>query len=252
MQHGAATDEVFQQSFTFERRLPAPGRQARPRRRARRRRGRQVPVRGRRTCRSTGSRTARCTTGERRLPTVHPMWLPDEAFRALGSRRVLVAVGPDDGPVADTVVAEVAAATERFGGTLVTTPATSRRRSRVRRGARDRRERRAGGDGVGHACRRLRASPATDRPVPAGRAGRRRGPARPGERRAQPRHVRPRAAPAAGRSSWQPTRPACSTGCTRWSVAGRRPSPDRTTSSGTCPSTRSACSTTGTTSTCTR
>ena len=56
------------------------------------------------------------------------MWLPDEAFRALGSRRVLVAVGPDDGPVAETVVAEVAAATERFGGTpgdhLVERPVT--------------------------------------------------------------------------------------------------------------------------------
>ncbi|GEK20315.1 alpha-glucuronidase [Cellulomonas xylanilytica] len=53
---------------------------------------------------------------------VHPMWLPDEAFRALGSRRVLVAVGPDAGPVAGTVVAEVAAATARFGGHLVTAP----------------------------------------------------------------------------------------------------------------------------------
>ncbi|MBO3102012.1 alpha-glucuronidase [Cellulomonas fengjieae] len=52
------------------------------------------------------------------------MWLPDEAFRPLGSRRVLVAVGPDDGPVAETVVAEVAAATERFGGSLVTSPVT--------------------------------------------------------------------------------------------------------------------------------
>ncbi|WP_456785827.1 alpha-glucuronidase [Cellulomonas sp. P5_C5] len=55
------------------------------------------------------------------MTAVHPLWLPDEAFRALGSRRVLVAVGPDDGPVADTLVAEVAAATERFGGSLVTT-----------------------------------------------------------------------------------------------------------------------------------
>lgn len=53
----------------------------------------------------------------------HPMWLPDEAFRALGSRRVLVAVGPDDGPVAATVIAEVAAATRRFGGSLTTTEA---------------------------------------------------------------------------------------------------------------------------------
>lgn len=52
------------------------------------------------------------------------MWLPDEVFRALGSRRVLVAVGPDDGPVAETVVAEVAAATSRFGGELVTGPVT--------------------------------------------------------------------------------------------------------------------------------
>lgn len=50
------------------------------------------------------------------------MWLPDEAFRPLGSRRVLVAVGPDDGPVAETVIAEVAAAEERFGGQLVTAP----------------------------------------------------------------------------------------------------------------------------------
>ncbi|NUU15955.1 alpha-glucuronidase [Cellulomonas humilata] len=52
------------------------------------------------------------------------MWLPDEALRPLGSRRVLVAVGPDDGPVAQTVVDEVAAATSRFGGVLVTGPVT--------------------------------------------------------------------------------------------------------------------------------
>jgi alpha-glucuronidase len=58
------------------------------------------------------------------VTAVHPMWLPDEAFRAIGSRRVLVAVGPDDGPVADTVIGEVAAATERFGGRLVTAPVT--------------------------------------------------------------------------------------------------------------------------------
>jgi len=49
------------------------------------------------------------------------MWLPDEALRPLGGRRVLVAVGPDDGPVAATVVSEVAAATARFGGTLTCT-----------------------------------------------------------------------------------------------------------------------------------
>lgn len=56
------------------------------------------------------------------MTAVHPMWLPDEAFRALGSRRVLVAVGPDDGPVAQTVLAEVAAAVARFGGSMVTSP----------------------------------------------------------------------------------------------------------------------------------
>lgn len=52
---------------------------------------------------------------------VHPMWLPDEAFRALGSRRVLVASAPGDGPVARTVVTEVTAATARFGGDVTTT-----------------------------------------------------------------------------------------------------------------------------------
>ncbi|WP_456821093.1 alpha-glucuronidase [Cellulomonas sp. URHB0016] len=49
------------------------------------------------------------------------MWLPDEAFRPLGRRRVLVAVGPDDGPVAATVVAEVRTATARFGGRATST-----------------------------------------------------------------------------------------------------------------------------------
>lgn len=48
---------------------------------------------------------------------VHPMWLPDEAFRALGTRRVLVAAGTDD-PVGATVVAEVRAATARWGGSV--------------------------------------------------------------------------------------------------------------------------------------
>ncbi|WP_343035379.1 alpha-glucuronidase [Cellulomonas septica] len=47
----------------------------------------------------------------------HPMWLPDEALRPLGERRVLVAVGPDD-PVGATVVAEVRAATARWGGSV--------------------------------------------------------------------------------------------------------------------------------------
>ncbi|WP_309135129.1 alpha-glucuronidase [Cellulomonas sp.] len=53
----------------------------------------------------------------------HDAWLPDAAFRPLGSRRVLVALGPDAGPVADTVVAEVRRATRLFGGSFtVSTP----------------------------------------------------------------------------------------------------------------------------------
>jgi alpha-glucuronidase len=46
---------------------------------------------------------------------VHPAWLPPEAFRAIGSRRVLV-VG--SGTLAETVHAEVARACERYGGSL--------------------------------------------------------------------------------------------------------------------------------------
>ncbi|GAA1160385.1 alpha-glucuronidase family glycosyl hydrolase [Streptomyces hebeiensis] len=42
-------------------------------------------------------------------------WLPPEAFRVLGSRRVLVS---GTGPLVDTVHGEVAAACERFGGTV--------------------------------------------------------------------------------------------------------------------------------------
>ncbi|UBU16114.1 alpha-glucuronidase [Nonomuraea gerenzanensis] len=54
------------------------------------------------------------------VPDVHPAWLPPEAFRAVGSRRVLVLAGDpgDAGPVA-TVRAEVAAAGERHGGAVV-------------------------------------------------------------------------------------------------------------------------------------
>ncbi|HEX3649764.1 MAG TPA: alpha-glucuronidase, partial [Pseudonocardiaceae bacterium] len=44
---------------------------------------------------------------------VHPAWLPPEAFRALGSRRVLVC---GDGPLVETVAGEVEAACRRFGG----------------------------------------------------------------------------------------------------------------------------------------
>ena len=50
--------------------------------------------------------------------TVHPAWLPDAAFAPLGSRRVLVAVGPDAGPVGETVVDEVRRATATHGGSL--------------------------------------------------------------------------------------------------------------------------------------
>jgi len=50
--------------------------------------------------------------------TVHPAWLPDAAFAPLGSRRVLVALGPDAGPVGETVVDEVRRATATHGGSL--------------------------------------------------------------------------------------------------------------------------------------
>ncbi|HEX4813904.1 MAG TPA: alpha-glucuronidase [Nonomuraea sp.] len=49
------------------------------------------------------------------LPDVHPAWLPPEAFRAIGSRRVLVL---GEGPLADTVHAEVANACARYGGSV--------------------------------------------------------------------------------------------------------------------------------------
>ncbi|UZN02675.1 alpha-glucuronidase [Cellulomonas sp. S1-8] len=51
-------------------------------------------------------------------PSVHPAWLPDAAFAPLGSRRVLVALGPDAGPVGATVVDEVRRATTAHGGSL--------------------------------------------------------------------------------------------------------------------------------------
>src|SRR5512142_1751924 len=44
---------------------------------------------------------------------VHPAWLPVDAFRPVGSARTLV-IG--DGPLVDTVVAEVTDACARFGG----------------------------------------------------------------------------------------------------------------------------------------
>ncbi|MFY1698179.1 alpha-glucuronidase [Solwaraspora sp. WMMA2101] len=51
----------------------------------------------------------------RRTINVHPAWLPAEVFRAIGSRRVLVA---GDGLLVDTVHAEVRAACARFGGSV--------------------------------------------------------------------------------------------------------------------------------------
>ncbi|HEX5404422.1 MAG TPA: alpha-glucuronidase [Pseudonocardiaceae bacterium] len=46
-------------------------------------------------------------------PPVHPAWLPEEAFRALGSRHVVVR---GHGPLFETVAGEVDAACARFGG----------------------------------------------------------------------------------------------------------------------------------------
>jgi len=47
-------------------------------------------------------------------PSVHPAWLPPEALRAIGSRRVLVR---GDGLLVETVAAEAQRACARFGGT---------------------------------------------------------------------------------------------------------------------------------------
>ncbi|MEV4016501.1 alpha-glucuronidase [Nonomuraea angiospora] len=47
------------------------------------------------------------------LTDVHAAWLPPEAFRAIGSRRTLVQA---DGPLAETVRAEVTRARARYGG----------------------------------------------------------------------------------------------------------------------------------------
>ena len=52
-------------------------------------------------------------TGDTSDPAPHPAWLPDDAFAAIGRRRVVVA---GDGALAGTVAEEVAAATARFGG----------------------------------------------------------------------------------------------------------------------------------------
>ena len=49
-------------------------------------------------------------------PIQHPAWLPPEAFRRLGSRRVAVSGG---GTLVDTVRAEVAEACARYGGAVV-------------------------------------------------------------------------------------------------------------------------------------
>jgi len=47
----------------------------------------------------------------------HPMWLPDEVWRPLGSRRVLLAADPDD-VVVRTVHDELTRATSRWGGSV--------------------------------------------------------------------------------------------------------------------------------------
>ncbi|WP_213454419.1 alpha-glucuronidase [Rhizomonospora bruguierae] len=54
------------------------------------------------------------------LPGIDPAWLPPEAFRALGSRRVILRAArpPAGDPVLETVRDEVARACARFGGTL--------------------------------------------------------------------------------------------------------------------------------------
>jgi len=52
---------------------------------------------------------------------VHPAWLPDEAFRWLGARRVAVR---GSGPVADTVRAELERACARNGGALLAASAS--------------------------------------------------------------------------------------------------------------------------------
>ena len=63
MQHGAKTDQVFEQSFTWHGRAAAPRRQARPRRRARTSTRRASTRTSRPTCPTTGSPTAPSTTG---------------------------------------------------------------------------------------------------------------------------------------------------------------------------------------------
>lgn len=47
---------------------------------------------------------------------VDPAWLPDEAFRPIGTRRTLIR---GSGPLVDTVRGEVARACARFGGVVV-------------------------------------------------------------------------------------------------------------------------------------
>lgn len=53
-------------------------------------------------------------------PGIHMAWLPVEAFRSLGSRRVLVL---GEGPLVDTVYGEVVATCARHGGTVRLGPA---------------------------------------------------------------------------------------------------------------------------------
>jgi alpha-glucuronidase len=55
-------------------------------------------------------------------PTVHPAWLPPEALRPLGSRRVLVR---GEGLLVETVAAEATRACARFGGRATHLPAAA-------------------------------------------------------------------------------------------------------------------------------
>ena len=64
MKHGAKTDQVFEQSFTWTDGYLHPGDKPGPRRRTERRRGGQVPVRAGLPALQPARSTARSTTGE--------------------------------------------------------------------------------------------------------------------------------------------------------------------------------------------
>ena len=131
----------------------------------------------RRTCRSTGSRTAPCTTGDRALarPCTRcgcPTRRSGRSARGACSWRSGRTTGRSPRPSSP----RSRPPRQRFGGRLTTTierPGDRRRRPRMRRGARDRRQRGAGGQRR-HRCAAA-GHPRTARPLPAGHAGGRRG-----------------------------------------------------------------------------